>query len=230
MGLTIERVRRFGGVAGILFVILALVAFFLPGEPPKADDSASEITKYFTDKRDDILASDYVLGLALTSFLLFLGSLRTHFGAGDRDGIRPGSIALAGGVAGTALILAGAAVFNGAVFRTGEAADASLNVALYDVGNALFFMSGFGFAVFFIGAALAVRATGALHAALAPAALVAALLQLVSGTGLFVESGFFAAGGAFGSIAVLAAILWTLAASVALLRARTVTGTASPAA
>jgi hypothetical protein len=217
MQLTMGRVRRLGGAAGILFAVLAVVALFLPGTPPKADE-VSKITSFFVDKRGSILASNYVLAVALTFFLLFLGALRAHLGAAGTEGVRPGSIALAGGVAGAVLILGGTAVTNGAVFQVAGAGDANLNHALYDVSNDFFFLSGFGFAAFFAGAALAVATTGALPGVLAPAGLVAALLNLVGGIGLFAKSGFFAIGGAFGFIVPLASLLWVLAASVALLR------------
>lgn len=217
--MTIERVRRVGGMAGILFVVLALVAFFLPGEPPKADDAPAEVTKYFIDKRDSILAADFLLGFAALEFLLFLGCLRVHFGAADRDGLRPGSIALAGGAVGAALLIAGTAVLNGAAFRVAGAGDAALNTALYDVANSLFFLGGFGFAAFFIGAAVAGRATGGLPHHLVIGGYVAAAFQIVSAVGLFAKSGFFATGGFFGLIAVLIALIWVLAASVGLLRA-----------
>lgn len=217
MPLTIDRVRRAGGLAGVLFVVLALVALFLPGTPPKADE-VSKISAYFIDKRGGILASNFLLGLAFTFFLIFVGALRTRFGAGDRDNIRPGSIALAGGIAGAVLVLAGAAVLNGAVFQVAKAGDANLNHALYDVSNDLFIMAGFGFAVFFLGAALAIRATGALPSVLAPIALVIALLSLISCVGLFATSGFFAIGGAFGFVGPVLSVLWVLAVSVLLLR------------
>ena len=38
MSLTADQARRLGGLAGILFAIIALVALFLPGSPPKADE------------------------------------------------------------------------------------------------------------------------------------------------------------------------------------------------
>src|SRR5204863_4110680 len=104
------------------------------------------------------------------------------------------------GVVGAGMVLAGTAVLNGAVFQVASAGDANLNHALYDVANDLFFASGFGFAVFFAGAAVAVAITGALPSALAPAGLVVALLNLVGGVGFFAKSGFFAIGGAFGII------------------------------
>jgi hypothetical protein len=116
---------------------------------------------------------------AFAFFLLFVGALRSHFGAADRTGLRPGSAALAGGVVGATMVIAGTAVLNGAAFQVAGAGDANLNHALYDVANDLFFASGFGFAVFFPGAAVAVAMTGALPSALAPAGLVVALVNLV---------------------------------------------------
>lgn len=217
MGVTGRRVRLLGGVAGILFVVIAIVAFFLPGAPPKATEAA-KVTSYIVSKRGSLLAGDFLVGIAFTFFLVFVGSLRVHFGATEHDGIRPGSVMLAGGVVGAALVLVGTAVTNGAAFRVAALGDTNLNLALYDTASDLFFIAGFGFAAFFIGAALAGSATRSLPAMLVPTAWVVALLQIVSGIGLFAKSGFFAIGGAFGFIALLTPLIWVLAASVALLR------------
>jgi hypothetical protein len=218
MQLTIDRVRQLGGAAGIAFLILGAVSLFLPGTPPKANEVA-KITPYLVDKRGSILASDFLLGLAFMLFLLFLGALRTHLGAtAEREGVRPGATALAGGVAATVLVLAGTAVTNGAAFQVAGAGDIPLNHALYDVANDLFFLSGFGFAAFFIGAGLAGASTGALPGALASTAYVVALLNILGAIGLFAKSGFFAIGGAFGYIVPLASLLWILAVCIMLLR------------
>lgn len=225
MDRTGRRVRMVGGVAGVVFVVIALVGFLLPGAPPKANEAA-KIGSYFISKRSSILASDFLVGVAVTFFLIFVGSLRVHLGAANRDGVRPGAAVLAGGVAAGALLLAAVAVTNGLAFRTAAAGDANLNTALYDTSNALFFMSGFGFAAFFIGAALAGSVTGALPSALTTTAPLLALIQIVSAIGLFAKSGFLATGGAFTYISVLLSLGWVLAASVVLLRLGT--GSAQP--
>ena len=218
MTLSREQIRRFGGMAAVVFVVLGFVSVFLPGTPPKADE-VSKITSFFVDKRGSILAGNYIAGVAFVFFLLFLAALRETFGSAGADGIRPGSIALAGGVTAIGLVFAGNAVFNTAVFQVAGAGDENLNHALYDLGNDLFFMAGFGFAVFFIGAAMAIRGTGALPSWLGPFAVVAALLNLLGGIGLFAKSGFFAIGGAFGFIAPTVSILWVLVAGICMLRA-----------
>ncbi len=221
-----EQLRRAGGVAGILFVVLAVVALFLPGSPPKADEVA-KITPYLTDKRGSILASSYVLGVAFTFFLIFAGALRNHFGAADPTGLRVGPPVVAGGAAAAALVLAGAAVLNGAAFRV--SANPDVNQALYWVGNDIFAMAGFALAAFFLAAGLATRVTGALPALFSPAALVVAILNLVAGVALFAKSGFFSIGGAFGFIAPVLSLLWVVGASVVMLRGAPAPGSPAPA-
>jgi hypothetical protein len=216
MSLTRDQVRRWGGAAGILFVVIGLVSLFLPGTPPKADE-ISKITSYFADKRGSILAGNYLVGIAFAFFLFFVGALRAHLGAADPD-VRPGSAVLAGGIVAAVMVFAGSAVINGAVFQVSAAGDANLNHALYDVANDLFVYSGFGFVVFFGGAAVAISATGALPSFLAPAGVVAAVLNAIAPVALFAKTGFFAIGGAFGFVAPLVTILWILTASIVMVR------------
>lgn len=217
MSVTVDRVRRLGGIVGIAFVVLGVIAIFLPGTPPKADE-VSKIAGYFTDKRGSILASNYLTCLAFALFLLFVGALRSYFGGADPTGVRPGSTMLAGAVLAVSTIFAGTAVLNGAVFQVASAGDANLNHALYDIANDLFLATGFGFAVMFVDAAASVRITAALPSAMAPTALAVALLNLVSGVGFFANSGFFAIGGTFTFIPPLASLIWILVASIIMIR------------
>jgi hypothetical protein len=53
MPVTVDRVRRLGGIVGIVFVVLGVIAIFLPGAPPKAAE-VSKIAGYFIDKRGSI--------------------------------------------------------------------------------------------------------------------------------------------------------------------------------
>ena len=215
MSMTVDRARRTAGIAGLIFVVLAFVALILPGSPPKADE-LSKVSGYLADKRSSILAGNFMLGLAFAFFLMFAGGLRTYLGSLDRNALRPGALLLAGAATAVALILAGASVFNGAAFQsTGNDA---VNIALYNVGNALFFMSGFGFVAFFWGAALAIATTKGLPSWLVPSAMFLAVLNAVGGVGLFAKSGFLATGGALGFIIPVLSLLWVIAASVSLLR------------
>jgi hypothetical protein len=79
-------------------------------------------------------------------------------------------------------------------------------------------MVGFGFAVFFAGAGVAIGVSGRLPSALAPAAFLLAVLNAISGVALFARSGFFAIGGAYGYIVPLVSLIWILVVSVLMLR------------
>src|SRR5207248_11372615 len=89
MSMTARRVGQLGGAAGILFVIVGVVALFLPGAPPKADE-VSKIATYLTDKRGGILAANYLAGIAFVLFLFFVASPRLQLGPADRTRLRPG--------------------------------------------------------------------------------------------------------------------------------------------
>jgi hypothetical protein len=227
MQLTADNLRRAGGAVGILFIVIGLFGFFLPGQVPKADEVA-KITGFLTDKRGSILAANYLTCLAFAFFLLFVGALRAFLGASDPTGLRVGSAMLAGAVVATTFVMAGSAVINGAVFQVAGAGDANLNHALYDVANDLFFASAFGFAVFFAGAAVAIAVTDGLPSAMAPAAGALAVLNAVGGVGFFARSGFFAIGGAYGFIVPTLSLIWILWASIVMLLTRPARRAATP--
>ncbi|MGH3330577.1 MAG: hypothetical protein ACRDPJ_04640 [Nocardioidaceae bacterium] len=69
---------RWGGFAGIAFVVFAAVAAFLPGLPPKVTDSADEITNYIADGQGRILLAALLWAVA--------AALVIWFGAGVRGG------------------------------------------------------------------------------------------------------------------------------------------------
>ena len=77
--------RRLDAASGIAFVILMSLALFLPGPPPKADDSIGTITAMLLEQRRAFLVGGYVAGLAVLCYLWFLGSVWRHLTTGTRD-------------------------------------------------------------------------------------------------------------------------------------------------
>ena len=219
------RYLRVGGAAGIIAMALLLVGFFLPGSPPKADDSLQAVTSYLVDKRGSILAGDFLIGLGFALFVVWLSALRGRLEAGERDRALP-RVAFAGGVIAAALTFVGAALSAGTVFEAAGLGDQTLNRALFDMSTDMFTIGGFAIALFFGAASLSARRTGALPGWASTTGLAVAALNLVSTVAIFVSSGFFASGGAFGFIAFLPSVAWIIAVSVVLLRS----GKASPAA
>src|ERR671933_33872 len=108
--------RKWDAATGIGFAVLGIVAFALPGSPPKADDPASEVGSFFADHRKEVLIGTFLLGVAAILFLWFAGTLRSYLRSGEGGEGRLSAAAFGGGVAGIALVLAGASVLNAFAF------------------------------------------------------------------------------------------------------------------
>ena len=101
----------YGHFAGVVFVVLGLVANFAPGQPPSRDAAAAEITEYFVDNSGGIKLSAVLFGISLIFGLWWLGSLWRVISKLEPGGPRLAFIAAAGFVmAGTAATV-GQAVF-----------------------------------------------------------------------------------------------------------------------
>jgi hypothetical protein len=62
-------------LAGIVFVALTVIAAFLPGSPPKPDDSAAEIAKFVADNADGLRWAGFVGTLGAIVLLAWLGAV-----------------------------------------------------------------------------------------------------------------------------------------------------------
>jgi len=111
--------KAIGPLTGILFVVLAIVAFLVGGETPGTDDSPREIVDFYLDNDDSQAVASALLALGCVALIFFLGSLRRALRAavGDEGGLS--TVALLGGV----VIAVGASIFAGIGFTLGDAAD-----------------------------------------------------------------------------------------------------------
>jgi len=230
----VDRGRRLGAGAGILFALLVIAGFLIPGTPPKADHLNNEFTDFLTNKRGKILTSDALIGLAFGFFLVFLGALRNHLAEAGfvTPGNRPAgehrtltNAAIIGGSVGAAVSLVSVAVLNGVAFHAAGQHDDTLNRALFDISSDLFAISGFAFAVLFASAGLVAAANGTLPRALALLGPLVALLNIVGAIALFAKSGLLANGGAFGIVVGIGSTLWILATAIVMFRATGVPAT-----
>lgn len=209
---------RWDAATGIIAAILLLVAFGLPGAPPKADDSISKISSFFVDKRDELVGGDFLLGLGIAFFLWFLAALRSYLRAAEGGEGRLSGAAFGGGLVGVGLLMAGVAVVNGLAFRTNAAADPTVVRLLFDVSNSLFAMVSFPMAVFAAAVSVSAARTGAFAPWLYWTGSLVALLQLVGGLSLLATHGAFQAGGPIAFIGPLAFLAWVVALSVTMIR------------
>jgi Na+-driven multidrug efflux pump len=102
---TWTRTWRFGGVAGIIFVILAVVGFIAvpPEIPPVYDDPVAEIETFFTDNDTAYLVGDYIGAIGFVIFfLIFVVNLSGVLRSAEGTRAPWSTLALVGGVVGLA--------------------------------------------------------------------------------------------------------------------------------
>jgi hypothetical protein len=95
---------RWGGLAGIGFVALALLAYFIPGGPERVDSSAGDISDYVADNREALLIAALMWAAAAVLLLWFAAA----FTEAVRERAERTDVHLA--------LLAGAVLVAGAVF------------------------------------------------------------------------------------------------------------------
>lgn len=107
-------------LTGLAFLVLAIIAFAISGEPPDpTEDSAREIVDFYVDEHDSQIASAVLAAIAGTLLVFFGGSLRRVL----RDAEGPGGMLSAVAFAGTIIIALGLAIDATITFTLAETAD-----------------------------------------------------------------------------------------------------------
>jgi hypothetical protein len=102
--------ERYAALGGIWFVVLNVIAAFLPGAPPSTDDSAEKIAKYFSDHAGAIEAAQLLTVLGFIGLLWWFGSLWRLMAKAEDGRPRMAVVALAGLAVSGAIALAGGAI------------------------------------------------------------------------------------------------------------------------
>jgi hypothetical protein len=208
-------VARRGGVAGIIFLALLVAQTVWAGEPPDPGAPPVTIATWLADHRTQVLGGSYLIVLATVVFLFFVVSLCRR-------------LEVAGADPGLTMVARLAAVLNGASYvvlsavQVGNAflvpqsnadVERALNAVVFVGGNLACVPSG----VFLLAIGWAAR-TSAAPRWLVWSSLVLSALQFLAGFG-FARQGAFSPTGPvvlFGGLILF--FVWTLAASVHLLR------------
>jgi hypothetical protein len=213
-----SRGRRLDAATGIVGMAFLVVGFFLPGSPPKADDSVAQITSYFVDNRDQILAGNALIAVGVAFLVWWLGSLRGYLRLAEGGEGRLSLVAFGGGVLGLTVNVVAVAIFSGTVFKVADLGNPVLNRALFDSYNMLLAIAAVGFTVLFGAAACSGAKSGAFSPLVYWSGSLVAVAQLVSISAIFASSGFFAVGGVMGFIGFLVGLIWIVGVSVMMIR------------
>ena len=194
--MTDNRWIRLGGVAGIGYVLLAVVAAALPGAPPPADGKATTYQNYFVEHHQALVAQGWMYGLAAALMLIFAVSVRRVLRKSG-DGGYFSELFLVGIAAVAALLLVGMAMQIAVIERAEELpAEVVFTVGVHFVG-VLFGLEGFLIAAAAFAYAYCVFASSVLPKWTAYFAVLAFAVSLVATSGVFFRTGPFCLEGGF---------------------------------
>lgn len=176
---------RFGGISGILFVVL-VIPLYIVGTPdaPSNLAEAEEVVRYFAGNASGFLIFNGVFAIfCLFFFLWFLGILRGVLRGAEGEGGLLSSVALAGGLIYAALVSVGwvtEIAYPAAETRFVNFEAAQLGFLTLVLAAWSYVFANAGMSVLVSAASLIILRTGILPRWLALFGLVAALLALLA--------------------------------------------------
>jgi hypothetical protein len=206
------RWPAFAPLTGLLFVVLAVLAFVVGGETPETKDTPQEVLNFYVENDADQIWAAALLGWGTVAFLFFLGVLTSALRAVEGAIGRLSVVAFGGGV----VLALGMLAFAGFSFALGDTADDGLTPEAAQALNALnsdfFFPVAAGTATLMFATGIAIISSRILPAGLG-------WIALLIGIAAITPVGFFA---------FLAFLVWTLIVSVLLWRAAAAPPAAPP--
>jgi len=198
---------RWGGFAGLAFVLLALLGRFLPGNPPTVDASEGTITSFLTDTRTSMLIGALMWSAAAGLIIWFAAAFAEAIR--ERDERSDVHLALLAGS-----VLVGAAIFvtAGLTAATAFSIDgrgAAITVMLYELTAVMTTMIGFAAVLPLAAAGIGVLRTRMMPNWLGYLALLAAVVSFAGAFGVFASDGAFVAGGTLmTTVPLLVSAVW----------------------
>ena len=213
-----SRWIRMGGMAGIAYVLVAIVAGALTGAPPQANGDAATYQNFFIEKHDLLVTQAWLYALAAPLMLMFAVAVRGVLSKSD-DGRYLSELFLAGTATIAGLLLVVMATQLVVAQRAeGLAAEVVFTVGVHFPG-VLIGLWGFVMAATAFAYAFCVFASGVLPRWTAYLAALAMAVSLTATTGVFFRAGPMCLEGGFSAWAPAATTtLWHLGTSIAMLR------------
>jgi hypothetical protein len=178
--------ERFAPLAGVLFLVMVIVAVIIGGESPSADDSLQTVLDYFEGDKDSAIAASIILATATVPFLWFAGVLRSVLAAAEGPPARLANTAFGGAI----VIAVGVLLLAGFTFTAADTVNdvpPQATQTLSALQADMFLPVLFGAAVFLLASGLAIVRWAALPAWLGWVALVLGVAALT-----FSPAAFFA--------------------------------------
>ena len=202
------------GWAGIVFIVLNVVAFVMYGTPPSLDAPAAEIAEYLADVGDTYMAGIAIALVAgIFASVFFAGLLIPYFRSDREHAEGYGTLLLIGAVFWGLLAEVGLVVSDILPYRGGAELDAATYRVFTDFGFLAYAASGLAFVVVGLAAALAVRKRALMPAWFGYLSWLAVVAGLLSALAVASESSLVMV---FPGYAL--EMIWVLSASILLAR------------
>lgn len=210
-----RNTERSLALAGIVFVVLMLISAFLPGSPPKPDDSAAKIVKFVVDKNDQLRWSAFVGLLAGVVLLGWLGAVwRTMRRAEGGTPMLAVGAALGAGLAAALFTIGGIVMSVVAIVGPGQLGPQSTRF-FYLLFNALGSGGAIAIALFIGAFASVIIETGVLPKVMGWLGVLVAIVLLAAGGGVASTRDVFFI---LGFIGFAGAAIWVFVISILMFR------------
>jgi hypothetical protein len=212
-------VRRWESLSGAVGLGIVFVALFLPGSPPKTDDTAAALTVNLVEHRTALVEGMLLAGLGLMALVWFYGVLGARLSPQGRRTSSFAITAAAGGLMGITLMFIGMLLFAGAAFRAASMGDEALVRSVVDTGNMLIETGKYGFAVLILATCAAPGAATFLTRRMKTVGVIAAAILMLSTVPPFLaDHGIGQFGGGIDVVGGVPGFLWIIALSVMMAR------------
>jgi hypothetical protein len=141
------RWERYAALGGFVFVVFGLLAGFLPGAPPAADDSAKEVAKFIRDHTGALQAAQVCTGVSIIALGWWFGSLFRRMRAAEGANPRLAVVATLGLAIGGSLALLAGGLLSTAALRIDELGDGGAQL-LFTMSGVMIASSAFGVVLF----------------------------------------------------------------------------------
>ena len=134
----LARWQRIEPLAGVVFVVLAVIALFTAGGEDFVADP-SQLADYYLDDSGRIIAGEIIAGFAIFAFFWFVGAVRNRLRVSETpEGGLP-ALAFGGGIAAATLVLVANAATMAGAFRADEdgSIDPAAAAALNDLSSVI---------------------------------------------------------------------------------------------
>ena len=211
--------NRLAAMAGIVGLIIVIAGFVGAGSLPKADDTGAQLTKFFVDKRGQLLFSAFMLSLGTPLVAWFFGSLRGFLAQVEGGRGALATTFLVGVVLLLALFSVGTLILTTLAWRGPQGlSDAELRFLYGAVVIASTSATAMTSAISVAAPSVLIWRSGALPKWIAGIGVLVVLANLGELIGVFSRTGGNAGGSGAGMAAVPLWIIFFLAASVAMVR------------